>query len=369
MSCVVRVISDQVDHAYPVLTKHKQRTIDQPEGDAVTSCNVSIIIPSCAEPYDCIPILKAIDAQVIHPLEVIIIDSSGAAFQEWAHTTEEISIELSARLRIHSVQHVTFPGKARNIGCKLASGEWIAFLDVNTLPAPEWLESSITAANSSGALGSWGSTKFQAASSFAELLRDGIYGVHARRTLPGSVFRRSVIEAVGQFIEWVRAAEDTEWIARALTLGLPITDGPEGAINYLGMASISPSDALHKWRRNYLASQMLQHLRFQKVIAWLALYAMLVTLAFNWNAIAAGWQTDSPLYIDHVTKIASLAPVWGYICVRGAWLPYRLGVPWERLFPFRFICIASVCLLLDGTKALAFLVGRRQVKRCHDVKV
>jgi hypothetical protein len=131
------------------------------------------------------------------------------------------------------------------------------------------------------------------------------------------------------------------------------------------MASITAKDALHKWWRNYAAAQTLQHLRVQKVIAWLALYAMLVTFAFNWNAIAAGWQTDSPLYIDHITKIASLAPVWGYICVRGAWLPYRRGVPLKQLFPLRFIRIATVCLLLDGMKALAFLISRRQVKQLH----
>lgn len=341
-----------------------QHTDDDPH-----TCSVSIIIPSCAKPYSCLAVLAAINDQTKRPLEVIIVDSSGATAQEWDRIKPKISARLSECLRIHHVQSTAFPGRARNIGGRLAEGDWIAYLDVNTLPAPNWLESSITAADSSGTLGCWGSTKFRATSTFAELLRDGIYGAHGRRTLPGSVLHRSVNKAVGQFIEWVRAAEDSEWIARALTLGVPVIDSPEGTINYVGMSSISPSDALHKWLRNYVASQMLQHLRFQKVIAWLALYGTLVTFAFNWNAIAAGWQTDSPLYVDHITKIASLAPVWVYILFRGAWLPCRRGVPWRRLLPLRFILIAFVCLLLDGTKALAFLVGRRQVRRFHDVLV
>jgi glycosyltransferase involved in cell wall biosynthesis len=357
-----------VAQKHPITTgrKHLAHSNHHTGEDILGAC-VSIIIPSCAAPRECLPVLKAIDAQWIRPFEIIVVDSSGSAADDWEYTTTEISsLLLSERLRIQSAPSGTFPGRARNIGCKLAKGDWIAFLDVNTIPAPEWLEASIATANSSGGLGVWGSTEFQATSNFAELLRDGIYGVEPRRTLPGSVFRRSVTEAVGHFIEWVRAAEDTEWIARARTLGLSITDAPKGSIRYIGMASITPTDALHKWWRNYAAAQTLQHLRVQKVIAWLGLYATLVTFAFNWNAIAAGWQTDSPLYIDHVTKIASLAPIWGYIWVRGAWLPHRRGVPWKRLLPLRFMRIASVCLLLDGMKALAFLISGRQVKRLHD---
>ena len=331
----------------------------------VQSTDVSIIIPSDASPRACLHVLQAIEKQKFQAREIVIVDSSGAADAEWAYVMSELSEAISGRLKVHRVDSA-LPGKARNLGIKLATGEWVGFLDVNTLPEVDWLERSLWNVTALGAMGSWGSTVFKATTDFAALLRDGIYGADAKRTLPGSVLHRRAVEAVGHFIEWVRAAEDTEWMNRAVTLGIPIADGPQASVQYVGMARISPGDAVKKWHRNYLASHRLQHLHFQKVIAWLMLYAFFVTAAFNWNAIAAGWQTDSPLYIDHVTKIASLAPLWIYIGIRGAWLPHLRGVPWQRLLPLRFLRIASVCLLLDTVKGLVFLFGRRQGSQAYE---
>jgi GT2 family glycosyltransferase len=332
------------------------------------TASISIIIPSCASPYSCRAVLKAIEQQETHPHEIVIIDSSGALNEEWDRTRRELSPSISGKLRIHRVA-TAMPGRARNLGIKLASSDWIGFLDVNTLPETGWLRDSLHKIAESGCSGSWGSTVFEAETGIAELLRDGIYGADANRTLPGSVIHKRAIEAVGQFIEWVRAAEDTEWISRALTLGIPVIDGPRSSIRYVGMARASLGDGMRKWRRNYLASHMLQHLHSQKVIAWLMLYAVLVTVAFNWNPIAAGWKTESPLYIDHITKIVSLAPLWTYAAIRGAWLPHRRGVPWSRLLPLRFLRIASVCLLLDGVKVMVFLLGRRGPEHNHDILV
>jgi GT2 family glycosyltransferase len=333
--------------------------------EGVRPANISIIIPSCVRPHFCLPVLRAVERQGIEAQEIIIVDSSGASDTDWVGIKGKLGQAFSDRLKVHHVR-AALPGKARNQGIKLASGDWIAFLDVNTLPGIGWLENSLRSTMTSGALGSWGSTAFQADTKFAELLRDGIYGVDPKRTLPGSLFHKSVMEAVGHFIEWVRAGEDTEWMTRALTLGISIIDGPRSSIRYSGMARIGPGNAIRKWHRNYIAAHMLHHLHYQKIIAWLILYAIFVTAAFNWNAIVAGWQTDSPLYIDHITKLSSLAPLWIYILLRGAWLPHQRGVPWKRLLPLRFLLIASVCLILDIVKALVFFVGRRHVNPQHD---
>ena len=64
----------------------------------------------------------------------------------------------------------------------------------------------------------------------------------------------------------------------------------------------------------------------------------------------AGWQVESPFYIDHVTKIVSLTPIALYAVFRGCYLPYRRGVPLSDLFPFRFLPLAAVGAYLDAVK-------------------
>lgn len=315
---------------------------------------ISIIVPCAIDPLGCRSLLEALARQTLQPEEVIIIDSSGVDAESWKSLLYAAPTAKLTSVRLESIAPA-MPGKARNMGIMLARAPWIAFLDVMTLPRESWLEEAFQMVRERKITGVWGSTCFEAKGFIAELIRDGVFGVAPRRTLPGSLICRSDVAAVGHFIEWTRAAEDTEWMARASTLRLKIQDGPRGLISYRGMQQSDLTFAIRRWKRNYTAAHQLQHLHFQKLIAWLLLYAMLVTFAFNWNSIVAGWRTESPLYIDHVTKIVSTSPAWGYLLVRGLLIPHRRGVAWNRLVPARFIAVAMVCLILDGVKALVFL--------------
>ena len=87
-------------------------------------------------------------------------------------------------------------------------------------------------------------------------------------------------------------------------------------------------------------------------------YVVVSLFAFNWNAIVAGWQVDSPFYLDHVTKIVSLTPIALYIVFRGCFLPYKRGVPWSDIFPFRFFLLAAVGALLDAVKVTTIFLPR-----------
>jgi len=323
------------------------------------TARIAVIIPCAHQATECVGVLQALKGQSLSPTEIIIVDSSGVNFPTWPNVLEKIALDPSIRVHIETVTQA-YPGRARNLGRKLVSTQWIAFLDVCTIPNNDWLSDSIRMVQDGSHLGVWGSTRFEACSWMAELVRDGIYGLIPRRTLPGSLLKSSMLEAVGQFIEWTRAAEDTEWMSRAETLRLPLIDGPSGSIRYVGMRAFNLRQAIRRWFRNYTAAGELQHLQAQKIVIWVVLYAILVTFAFNWNSIAAGWQTNSPLYIDHITKIASSAPVWGYALVRGALVPYGRGVPLKRLLPIRFLFIASVCAVLDGVKTYVFLSGRQR---------
>jgi glycosyltransferase involved in cell wall biosynthesis len=318
---------------------------------------ISVIIPSNHDQKDLLEIVCAVCSQTVKPSEIVIVDSSlggGVCPAEIEVACSAGSIKL-----IYEHRDRALPGDARNIGLCLANGELIAFIDVKTTPLPHWLEESLRLLAADGALGVLGSTYFSAQTEFEMRVRDGFYGVLPRRTLPGSVFRREVFDKTGQFIDWARAGEDTEWMLRLEVLKIPIVHSSNALVIYLGLIGSNIKQLLRKWFRNYSASRELPHFFPQKILLWLVLYPMLVLTAFNWNYLIADWRVDSPFYIGHVTKIAVFLPALIYIIVRGLVLPLRRGVSIWRLLPTRFLEITAVCFMADFVKILVFSLPTR----------
>jgi len=191
-------------------------------------------------------------------------------------------------------------------------------------------------------------------------LRDGFYGVLPRKTLPGSVFRREIFVKVGQFIDWVRAGEDTEWMMRLVVHKIPILCVPNASVDYVGLIGTNMEQMLKKWHRNYSASRDLTHFFPLKLLLLLVIYPLLVLIAFNWNYLIADWQTDSPLYIGHVTKVIVILPILTYVIARGVVLPLKRGLQIMQLFPTRFLIIIAVCFVADLVKVLAFALPMRK---------
>jgi hypothetical protein len=210
-------------------------------------------------------------------------------------------------------------------------------------------------------VGVWGATCFNARSTFERLLRDSFYGALPRRTLPGSIFSRDVFSKVGQFVNWVRAGEDTDWMLRLELHKLPVATPSCALIDYVGLIGFKLKILLSKWYRNYTASRDLPHFFPQRLLLWLVLYPLLILVAFNWNYLIADWRTDSPMYIGHVTKIVAVVPVLFYVGVRGLLLPLQRGVSIDSLLPIRFIAISLVCFMADAVKLFAISVPKRKI--------
>ena len=225
---------------------------------------------------------------------------------------------------------------------------------MQTIPKPHWLETTLSLLDSQCATGVFGATCFVADNRFEKLVRDGFYGQIPRKTLPGSVFRREVFSRAGQFIDWVRAGEDTEWILRLELLKIPIVYPSVALVDYIGLIDLEMKQLLKKWYRNYTACRELPHFFPQKLLLWMVLYPLLILIAFNWNYLIADWRIDSPMYIGHVTKVVAIMPGVAYVIVRGLILPLQHGVKIRRLLPVRFISIVLVCLLADLAKILVF---------------
>ena len=320
--------------------------------------DISIIIPCNHGHNELLKIVHAICNQTVRPAEVVIVDSSA----ERGACPLEIKelCEISGLRLIYEHRADALPGHARNIGLGMAKCELIAFIDVQTIPRPYWLEVSLNLLANNSTAGVWGATSFSAETKFESLVRDGFHGTLPRRTLPGTVCRRDVLIKVGQFIDWVRAGEDTEWMLRLKLLKVRFVCPPRGTIDYVGLIDSNMNKLLKKWYRNYTASRDLPHFFPQRLLLWLVLYPLIVLIAFNWNYLIAGWQMDSPLYIGHVTKIVAAFPGLVYLIVRGIVLPLKRGVGIWRLLPVRFIAISVICFLADVVKVLVFSIPKRK---------
>lgn len=319
--------------------------------------DISVIIPCNHGHHELLKIVHVICSQTLKPLEIVIVDSSnerGACPIKITELCTLNGIEL-----IYEHRESALPGHARNIGLDKSTGELIAFIDVHTLARPYWLETSLAILVSNGAAGVWGGTCFSAHTAFERLVRDGFYGVILRNTLPGSIFRREVFLRVGQFIDWVRAGEDTEWMLRLELLKVPVVCSSSPLIDYVGLIGLDIKKLMWKWYRNYTASRDLPHLFPQKLLLWLALYPLLILLALNWNNLIADWRMDSILYVGHVTKLFAILPVLAYFIVRGLVLPFLRGIGIGQLLPFRFFAIGLICAMADAVKVLVLSIPKR----------
>jgi glycosyltransferase involved in cell wall biosynthesis len=231
--------------------------------------HISVIIPSNHGHNELLKVVNAICIQTLKAAEIVIVDSSG---QRGECPKEVISICTFSNVRLIYVNRAyALPGHARNIGLDMAKGELIAFIDVQTIPRPQWLEVSLSLLTNNSIAGVWGATNFRAETAFERLVRDGFHGTKSRSTLPGTVCRRGVFTKTGRFIDWVRAGEDTEWMLRLELLKVPIVCPSSALIDYLGLIDSNMKGLLIKWYRNYTASRDLPHFFPQRLLLWLVL--------------------------------------------------------------------------------------------------
>jgi len=119
--------------------------------------NISVVVSvwnSCLTLFQC---LACLDAQTYKDLEIIIVDngSTDGAIEE---------IKKSPRPNLHLEQLDRNKGfaVANNIGARLAQGYWLALLNADALPEPDWLEKLVRAAEENPEFSFFSSRQIQA---------------------------------------------------------------------------------------------------------------------------------------------------------------------------------------------------------------
>jgi|TARA_Y100000310_G_scaffold335297_1_gene416935 glycosyltransferase involved in cell wall biosynthesis len=264
--------------------------------------DISVIIPTCNDGESLKKILDALHNQTLVPQEIVIVDSS-------ANDEVEGLVEGSKWIVpiVYHRETKAYPGRARNTGANLASGEWIAFLDCKTVPEKDWLKRYQHLIQAYHADVVFGVTQFDAASPFQKVFRAATYGKIGHQTVPGTLIEKKVFADSGGFLEHVRMGEDIELRERLIKNGLNVHRPDEPVVTYHGLPD-NLSSTLKKYLTSAYHTARLNILRNVKdVYLSLALILTAVILP-KWNHLIGGWDAN-PLFIPHVTKIYLMALV------------------------------------------------------------
>lgn len=175
---------------------------------------ITLVIPLFNEAETLAELLRAITAQTHAPQEIIFVDAGSV------DTTQDIvSLWIKTApipAKLISLTH-SLPGNSRNAGINAAAGDYVAFLDGGITPEPDWLEHLARCIEHNGSDHAFGLCRFDADTTLATAVCALSSGVGAKLpAIPASLFSKSVFAEIGLFRSDLRAAEDTEWVARLL---------------------------------------------------------------------------------------------------------------------------------------------------------
>ncbi len=77
----------------------------------------------------------------------------------------------------------------------------------------------------------------------------------------------------------------------------------------------------------------------------------------NWNIFIANFVEYSVFVIPHITKIYILSLLGALILFRGIYKPIKNSIKLRKIFPFKFLLIGSLGLLLDLVKMPGYIFG------------
>ena len=95
------------------------------------------------------------------------------------------------------------------------------------------------------------------------------------------------------------------------------------------------------------------HFNFYKGI----ILCILFYFIYNWNSIITDWIEDAVLYIPHITKIFILLVFLLSFIVRGIIVPITKNIKYSFIFPFNWLIIGLLGVLLDIIKAPCYCFG------------
>lgn len=237
--------------------------------------HISIIIPTWNSAEYLPACLSSLAKQTLRDFEIVIVDNGSIGFDEGKITSEWPSLDIR---EVPLKENMGF-AVACNIGVQSARGEWLAFLNADAFPEPDWLESFVAAQKEYPHAGAFGSLILQDAHpSLVDSAGDvyhmsgaawkGYSGYPAAKVpsnprrifapcAAAAFYRRDVFLEIGGFDEdFFSYFEDVDLGFRLNLYGYQCIFLPDARVRHVGSASTGKDSdfALYHYHRNYIWS-------------------------------------------------------------------------------------------------------------------
>ena len=201
------------------------------------SIEISVVVPVRDEEASIRILLDGLLGQTLPPKEILITD--GGSVDATREIIEEF-IQSGAPVKLLRERN-SMPGRARNVGVKNATCDWIAFTDAGIRPDPNWLASLAAKAgaapNAEVVYGSFApivDSFFKECAAMAYLPPPSkINGIStSAKSIASALMHRHVWESAGGFPEHLRSAEDLLFMQRVEAQGSRELRAPEALVHW-----------------------------------------------------------------------------------------------------------------------------------------
>jgi glycosyltransferase involved in cell wall biosynthesis len=203
----------------------------------------SIVIPAYGHCPHLPGVLRALLDGTIRPDEIIVFHSGPD------DPTAAIAAISDAITVLHQSDRL-LGGAARNRGAAAARGEWLAFVDADVRPRPDWLDAIRTAAGAApdrfviGSVGYATSGGYWGLCNWLSEFSEQVPWHPARPQMGGAscnmIVRRADFEAVGGFAEDYQPGEDTMLFSGLRALGREQWFEPAARVDHFNVAGLRP---------------------------------------------------------------------------------------------------------------------------------
>ena len=377
---------------------------------------VSVIIPVFNNVKSLKRVLDELCNQTYKPKQIVIIDSSDVDDINEVLVNFDDDIEI-----VHKKVKKAYPGRARNIGAHYATEDCIAFLDSKTVPSKDWLENSFKMLKNYDVIfgsvsfrGVGVLEKLICASIYGENSLESISGtlISKNNFYKIGLFKETI--RAGEDVDWrgrvkksnlsfVAPSNHTSVyteISRNLAFhfkrsfiyqlhGALVDIQHTTKIAFLSLFIIFLATLIPNWNNlvgynNELLfiphilkffllimalfiSYGVFSIYFLKISAKkrsailffvnLTIFIWLFIVIFYWNAGVANLDSNSPYYIPNITTLYLGILLAASIIIRGVIFPIKRGVSNDYLFPYRWVFIGLIGLILDISKAPGYFCG------------